>query len=78
MQPWQLHCPWPCGLHVDSSWEQVKLPEGSKDLYFEMEQELWTLVFVLALLRTAGLFPWQKEELVFETGVHHSPRLHGT
>lgn len=43
-----------------------------------MEQELWTLAFVLALLRTAGLSPWQKEEMVFEAGVHRSPRLHDT
>ena len=43
-----------------------------------MEQELRTVAFVLALLRVVGLFPWQKEEVVFQMGVHHFPRLYGT
>lgn len=30
--------------------------------------------FCLTLLRTAGLLPWQKEKIVFEMGVCHSPR----
>ena len=47
----------------------------SKGPYFKMEQELWILAFVLALLRTVGLFPWQEDEIGFETEVCHSPRL---
>ena len=42
---------------------------GSKGLFFKIEQQLWTLAFVLGLLGMAGLFPWQKEEMVIETGV---------
>ena len=33
-----------------------------------MEQELWTLAFVLVLLRMVGLFPWQKE-MIFESTI---------
>ena len=55
-----------------------QLPVGSKGLDFKMEQELWTPAFVLVLLRTVGLYPRQKEEMVFETEVCHSPRSRST
>ena len=44
---------------------------GSKGLYFQMEQELWTLVFLS--WPCWGLFPWLQEEMGFEMGVCHSP-----
>ena len=52
---------------MNSSWKQAKLPGwgvrllssclwAPKDwLFFKMEQEFWTLAFVLASLRTVGL-----------------------
>ena len=43
-----------------------------------MEQEVDTLAFALVLRRTAGLFPRQKAEKGFETGLCHSPRWHNT
>ena len=65
-----------------NTWMRTKtaqqLPADSSALYFEIEQELWTLAFFLSLLRMAGLFPWWKEEMGFETGVWHSPRSHST
>ena len=72
---------------TDRSWEEVKLLGwGVRPLSihlwapkdYAMEQELWTLAFVLALLRVVGLLPWQKEEMGVDTGVPYSPRSRST
>ena len=60
---------------MNSSWKQAKLPGwgvrllssclwAPKDwLFFKMEQEFWTLAFVLALLRQLDFFHGRKRRL---------------
>lgn len=71
---------WPLGTAKLPGWalRPLQLPAGSRGLYCTMGRDLWTLAFVLAFLRTVGLFPGQKEDRGSETGVHHSSRLHST
>ena len=51
-----------------------QLPSGSKGPYFQMQQKLWTLAFVVALLRTwLSFFRGRKRAGIFDRS---SPFFH--